>query len=336
MRKYNIEANRRRFLKDSFTVGMGLSLISPFQTFIKSEEHSTIKKVGMIGLDTGHSPAFVKSLNTAKNGEFQNYKVVAAYPKGTENIMAWKNRIPEFTAEVEKYGVEIVDSIPALLDKVDYVILTTIDGNKHLEQALPVFEAKLPVFIDKPFAASIEDARKIAKAAEASGTPMFSSSSVRYITGAKEIINGSIGRVKGVDAYSPAHIEEHHPDLFWYGVHGIELLFAIMGTGCQWVQRTYTEDTDVVVGQWADHRIGTFRGIRKGKGGYGCHVFGEKEIKLLNQFGGYGGLLFEIVQFFETKIPPVPIHETLEIFTFMEAAERSKHQNGERIFLDSI
>ena len=131
----------------------------------------------------------------------------------------------------------------------------------------------MPVFIDKPFAASLADAYAIADAAKKYNVPLFSSSSLRYINGAKKIAEGEIDAVIGADAHSPAHIEEHHPDLFWYAVHGVETLFTIMGAGCKSVQRTYTKDTDVVVGVWENDRIGTFRGIRLGKGGYGVTVY---------------------------------------------------------------
>src|SRR5690606_26246981 len=235
-------------------------------------------------LDTGHSPAFVKSLNTAGGGEFNNYRVVAAYPKGTDLVREWKDRIPEFTEEVKKYDVDIVDSIPDLLKMVDYVILTTIDGNKHLEQVMPVLEAGLPVFIDKPFAASIEDARKIAVAAEKYKTPVFSSSSLRFLDGASGARNGSLGRVNGVEAYSPAYIEKHHPDLYWYGVHGVEFLYTILGTGWEWGQRIYTRDMDLVVGMWSDGKMGTFRGFRRGQGGYGGIFYAEKAIQVLDNF----------------------------------------------------
>ncbi len=327
---------RRKFIRQSLATGLGFGILTTANAFKSKTNVEPPKKVGMIGLDTGHSVAFVKALNSAKNNEFDNYKVVAAYPKGTDNILEWKNRIPEFTAEVKRHGVEIVNSISELVQRVDFVILTTIDGNKHLEQALPVFEAGLPVFIDKPFAASIEDARKIAKGAKKYSTPMFSSSSLRFLKGADKIRNGSLGSVYGVEAYSPAHIEPHHPDLFWYAVHGIEILFTLMGTGCKWVERTFTNDTDLVIGMWDEDRIGTFRGIRKGKGGYGAVVYAEDGIEYLNKFDGYNGLLHEIIKFFETKKPPVAIQETLEIFAFMEAAEQSKHLNGERIYMNTI
>ena len=330
------ESDRRGFIKNSLLAGLGLSLWNPTKTLASEAGIQPVKKVGMIGLDTGHSPAFVKTLNTASGNEYGNYKVVAAYPKGTELITEWKNRIPEFTAEVQQHGVEIVDSIPRLLELVDYVILTTIDGNKHLEQAMPVFEAGLPVFIDKPFAASLEDARKLASAADRYKTPMFSASSLRFLTDAQAVRDGSLGRVNSVEAYSPAHIEEHHPDLFWYGVHGVEILFTLLGRGCQWVERTFTPDTDLVVGMWEGDRIGTFRGIRKGTGGYGGMVYAENGIQLLNDFKGYDGLLREIVRFFDTGNPPVQIEETLEIFSFMQAAEKSKEMGGKRVLLADL
>lgn len=328
-------SDRRDFIKKTVFTGIGLGLAGSAAALDKGTTAG--KRIGMVGLDTGHSEAFTKSLNNPQAGDkFLGYKVVAAYPKGTEDILEWKNRIPEITKKVESHGVEIVNSMDELLNKVDVVLITCIDGNRHLEQALPVFEAGKPVFIDKPFAGSLLDAYAIANAAKKSNVPLFSSSSLRYITGAKEIADGKIGAVIGAEAYSPAHIEEHHPDLFWYAVHGVETLYTIMGTGCKRVQRIYTKDSDVVVGVWEDERIGTFRGIRKGQGGYGATVFGEKGISVLNDYAGYEPLLVKVCEFFESGKAPVPIEETLEIFAFMQAAEESKHQGGISIDMEFV
>jgi predicted dehydrogenase len=327
--------NRRNFIKTTALAGVGLGFAGNVSGFTILPEKG--KRIGMIGLDTGHSEAFTSSLNNPKAGDkFLGYKVVAAYPKGTEEILEWKNRIPEFTEKVKSHGVEIVDSIDELLTKVDVVLITCIDGNQHLKQVMPVLKAGKTVFIDKPFAASLSDAYAISDAAKKYNVPLFSSSSLRYINGAKEIADGKIGRVIGADAYSPAHIEKHHPDLFWYAVHGVETLFTIMGTGCKSVKRTFTEDTDVVVGVWEDDRIGTFRGLRKGKGGYGVTVFGEKGISVLNEYSGYEPLLVKICEFYESGKPPIPIEETLEIFAFMQAAEVSKEQGGITIDIDTV
>lgn len=329
------DTNRRKFIKTTAIAGIGIGLAGSVSGFNSKAKKG--KRIGMIGLDTGHCEAFTKSLNNPDAGnKFLGYKVVAAYPKGTEEITEWKNKIPAITEKVKSYGVEIVNSIDSLLEKVDVVLITCIDGNQHLEQVMPVFKAGKPVFIDKPFAASLTDAYAIADAAKKYNVPLFSSSSLRYITGAKEIAEGKVGKVIGADAYSPAHIEEHHPDLFWYAVHGVETLFTIMGTGCKSVKRTFTEDTDYVVGVWDDERIGTFRGIRTGKGGYGVSVYGEKGISVLDNYAGYEPLLFEICRFYKKGKAPIPIEETLEIFAFMQAAEESKEKGGISINLDTV
>lgn len=329
--------HRRSFIKKSAIASLGLGLFTSASGNYTNDKNEKGKRVGMIGLDTGHSVAFTKALNDPNAGDrYNGYKVIAAYPNGTEKIKSWKKKIPEITKEVKNEGVEIVDSIDDLLNTVDVVLLTCIDGNKHLELALPVIKAGKKLFIDKPFAASLSDAYAIVEAARKHQVPMFSSSSLRYIDGAKEIREGKIGDVMGAEAFSPAHIEEHHPDLFWYGVHGVEILFTIMGTGCKSVKRTHTKGTDVVVGLWDDGRIGCYRGIREGKGGYGATVFGEEKIEVLDNYQGYKPLLEEIADFFDTGIVPVPHEETLEIFAFMQAAEESKIKKGISVDLESV
>jgi len=322
--------SRRNFLRTSAIVGTGLAFTSSIPSEIVNANFEDGKRIGIIGLDTSHCIAFTKALNDPNAGpEFAGYKVIAAFPTaGSSDIPASINRLAGFTEQIKQKGVEIVNSIEELLTKVDVVLLETVDGRKHLEQALPVIKAGKRMFIDKPVAASLADALTIFEAARRYNVPVFSSSSLRYIVGAKEIAEGKIGKVLGADTYGPASIEKTHPDLFWYGIHGIETLFAIMGTGCRSVVRIHTEDTDMLVGTWKDGRIGSYRGMRSGKGNFGGIVFGEKGDEVLGEELGYNPLLEKIIQFFSTGIVPVSSEETLEIVAFMEAADESKIKGG--------
>jgi predicted dehydrogenase len=295
------------------------------------------KRIGIIGLDTSHSVAFTKALNDpSADPAFLGYKVVAAYPKGSSDIKSSVDRIPGYTEDVKKLGVEIMTSIRELLERVDFILLETNDGRLHLEQAIPVLQAGKRMFIDKPVAASLTDTVAIYDAARHFNVPVFSSSSLRYITGVKEIVEGSIGKVLGADTYSPATLEITHPDLFWYGVHGVEILFTVMGAGCKTVTRSFTPDHDIVTGVWDDDRIGTFRGIRSGKSDYGGIVFGENGITVLGKYSGYNPLLLRIVDFFETGILPVNPEETIDIFSFMAAADESKLKGGVPVETEKI
>lgn len=321
--------HRRDFVKQTAAGIAGIGLSADLFSAKMASEAPPKGTIGIIGLDTSHATAFTNALNSASAGpEFMGYKIVAAYPHGSSEIKSSYERIPGYTEEVKKLGVEIVGSIEELLDKAEFILLETNDGRLHLEQALKVMKAGRRMFIDKPIAASLSDALAIFRASEHYKTPVFSSSSLRYIAGAKEIAEGSIGKVLGVDAYSPATLEKTHPDLFWYGVHGVETLFTMMGTGCKTVVRTSTPNFEQVTGRWSDDRIGTFRGIRSGKSDYGGTVFGEKGITVLGKYSGYNSLLLKILEFFNTGNPPVSALETTEIFTFMAAAEESKLKGG--------
>lgn len=294
-------------------------------------------KVGIIGLDTSHAVAFAKDLNDpAAAPDLANCRVVAAYPQGSPDIVSSTERVPAYTEEVKKLGVEIVDSIDELLKRVDCVLLETNDGRPHLAQALPVFKAGKPIFIDKPVAGSLADALAIYAAAKKYNCPLFSCSSLRYAKGAQELRGGSAGDILGCDAYSPCSLEKTHPDLFWYGIHGCEALFTVMGPGCEAVSRVSTPDFDFAVGRWQGGRVGSFRGIRKGSSGYGGMAFGTKGMKEIGPFGGYRPLVVEIVKFFRTRQPPVSAEETLEIYAFMAAAEESKKQNGALVKLADV
>jgi len=298
-------------------------------------------RVGIIGLDTSHATAFTQILNDPEaKDDVSGCRVVAAYPQGSPDIKSSTERVPEYTAKVRDLGVQIVDSIDELVSKVDAVLLETNDGRPHLAQVLPVLKAGKPVFIDKPIAGSLADAVAIFEAARQYKVPIFSSSSLRYTSGAQAIRGGKIGEVKGCDAYSPCSLEATHPDLFWYGIHGVEALFTVMGTGCESVTRISTPGIDLAAGVWKGGRVGTFRGIRTPEGGgaagYGGTAFGTNGIEQIGTYGGYRPLLVEIVRFFRTGKPPVTEAETLEIYAFMEAADESKRQGGKPVTLESV
>jgi len=286
-------------------------------------------KVGMIGLDTSHVTAFTKLLNDKSDPHHvPGARVVAAFKGGSPDVESSRTRIDRFTAELkDKWGVEIVGSIEELCKKVDAVLLESVDGRPHLNQVRPVFAAKKRVFIDKPFAASYADAREIVRLSRESGTPFFSSSSLRFATDLQAMKRDEkLGATLGAFTYGPAPTEPHHPDLFWYGIHAVEMLYTLMGPGCESVTRVHTDGVDVVVGKWKDGRVGTMRGIRDGKRDYGAVAFGAKAnlATPTPMQSDYRNLLVEVVKFFQTGAPPVPPEETLEMMAFMEAADLSK------------
>jgi predicted dehydrogenase len=301
-----------------------------------AQAQQKVFRIGIIGLDTSHVTAFTKFINDpAKNN---GCKVVAGYPGGSPDVESSASRVEKFTEELrDKYDMEIVDSIEELCQKVDGVLLESVDGRPHLKQAKPVIAAKKPLFIDKPMAGNLADVLEIFRLANENNVPCWSSSSLRYAPAIVEMKEtDTVGQVLGCDVFSPCSLEEHHPDLYWYGVHGVEILFTIMGPGCETVRRIQTKDTEFVVGLWKDGRIGTYRGLRSGKTDYGALVYGTKGIAQSGRYAGYDDLVNEIVKFFKTGQVPVPPEETIELFAFMSAADKSKAEKGAAVTIASV
>lgn len=295
-------------------------------------------RAGMIGLDTSHVPAFVSIFNGPKaTGDLADIKVVVGYPGGTD-LPASKDRVEKFTETIRAKGVEIVDSIPKLLEKVDVVMLESVDGRIHLEEASQVIKAGKPLWIDKPVAGSLVEAIMVFELAKKHKVPVFSSSALRFGAEVQGLCkkNEELGSILGVDTWGPCSASTGTPDLFFYGIHGVEPLFTLMGTGCQTVSRAMTSQVDYVTGVWKDGRVGTYRGIRKGKAPLGAMVFGTNAVLPVSKAGNYNDLCPEIAKFFKTGTPPVSAEETIEIFTFMEAADESKRQNGAPVALADV
>lgn len=329
--------NRKSFLSSMALAGAGVTLAGS-KAFVRSTSASNDPvPVGIIGLDTSHSIAFTRLINSPESGVSTGFEVVAAHPYGSRDLEASSSRIPGYVETITEMGVDVVDSIDELLQRCEVILLETNDGHPRLEQATQVIEAGKRMFIDKPVAASLRDTIQIYDLAERHGVPVWSSSSLRYMAGAQQVRHhGAVGEVTGAEAYSPASLEPTHPDLFWYGIHGVEILFTLMGTGCESLQRVKTEGTDVVTAHWNDGRIGTFRGIRDGRGGFGGRAYGTEGIMDLGEFGGYGPLVDHILDFFRTGEKPVSDRETIEIYAFMEAADESTRQGGASVSMADV
>lgn len=274
--------------------------------------------------------AFAKVLNdpTAPD-HIDGAKVVAAFKGGSPDIESSAKRVEGYAKDLaEKYHVEILPTIEAMCGKVDAILLESLDGRKHLEQTKAAVKCGKPMFIDKPLAATYADAVAISKAAKAANVKWFSTSSLRY---ADQMTTMKSPANKSVVVWGPGPIDKsHYLDLSWYAIHPIEMLYAIMGPGCEEVTRI-SSDNDVVVGKWKDGRIGTVQVLRP-YGDYGAIAYTEKKVIESGKIKvSYVPMLREIVKFFQTGVVPVAEEDTMELFAFMDAAQKSKEQGGKPV-----
>lgn len=296
-------------------------------------------KIGMIGLDTSHAIAFTRLLNDSSHPFYVGGgKIVMAYPVGSSDFELSYSRIGPITKEVEQYGVQIVDSMEEVAEQCDAILIESVDGRVHLDQVSKICSYKKPIFVDKPFCLNTSDAKNIVKIAEQYQTPIMSSSALRFaesLTNALAIKDK--GQIIGADCFGPMEMVETQPGYFWYGIHAIEMLYTIVGSGAKHVQSESNQDFDLIVSEWHDGRFCSVRGNRKGNGEFGAVIHFEKGSHYVSIQSSskpfYASLLEKILEFFNDGQTIVPLHETQEIIRFIEAANESR-ETGKRVYIE--
>jgi hypothetical protein len=291
-------------------------------------------KIGILDFDTSHAVEFTRRLNhlgIAEDQWVEGGKVVIGCP-GESKLSP--ERIAGFTETMKKMDVPLVEKPADMIGKVDVMLIEAVDGSVHYERAKPFLEAGVPCYVDKPFTNSAADARKLADLAAKKKLPLFSSSSLRF---APELVafmeDAKHGKVLGALAYGPAPlsgVEGRNPGLFHYGIHALEVLYTLMGPGCESVTCTSDKGADVVTGHWKDGRVATVRGTRGGAGTYGAVAFAEKATTpvAIGTKYIYRELLKKIVETYTTGKPPIDIGVTVEMMAFMESALKSANNHG--------
>lgn len=293
-------------------------------------------RLGMIGMDTGHSINFTELLNDPKaKDHIPGARVVAAYKVSSPDIQSSWSRVDGNAEKLRKdFGVKFYDSIEELVKNVDAVLMEDNDARRHVAQARKVLLAGKPVYIEKPMTLSARDAIDLFALAKKHKTAVMSASGARFGKEMQAVRDGKIGRVLSAEMYGAATLEPTNPELFWYGVHGVESLFTVLGPGIETVTRKSSAKGAIVSeGRWADGRIGIFREGNRNAG----KAVGEKgESTTVGRWDGYRPLVQAIVTFFQTGISPVPEQETIEIMAFMEADVLSKARGGQPVKITEI
>lgn len=297
--------------------------------------HAAELRIGIIGCDTSHAVAFTETWNNPDaKGHVLGCKVVAAYRGGSADIPQSVKLQDEIVPKLkEKYGVKFYDSIAELCADVDAICLESLDGRPKLELIKPVLKSGKPVFVDKPMGTSVRGVRDIFRLANHAGVPIFTSSSLRFATNTLAVRAGAIGIVTNAETFGPCETDPHHPELYWYGIHGVEALFTVMGPGCESVQRrTNALGLVEVVGSWSGGRRGVFREA-KDFHGKAAGATGELAV---GRWDGYVPLVQAITKFFQTRIAPVSPEETLEIYAFMDGAALSQQNAGRPVQISEV
>lgn len=285
-------------------------------------------KVGIIGLDSSHTPEFVRLIQ-GEEKKMEGLRVEKAMRFASPFQAEFGQ--DERQAKIEKWGVRMCRSVEETVDGMDAVFVEINDPAQHLHYFEQVAGLGIPVFLDKPLAGTLNDGLKIVELAAKHRTNVWSASSLRFIPGL------AAARTKAPDPvcaniYGALGKAASGSDLIWYGVHAVEMLNAVMGSGARSV-RALSDDNGVVISvQYGNGRRGVVE-CNSNLYQYGGRLQRQDAFAVFDSVGEifYVYLLQEIRQWLAGGPAPVSMSDALEILAILDAAERSILSEGDSV-----
>jgi hypothetical protein len=279
-----------------------------------------MKKVGFIDyyLDEWHANKYPAWIKEKSDGEFEvKYAYAAIEKEGKRSNRQW----------AEEMGVELLDSIEALVEKSDcIVVLAPDDPQMHYDLAKEALESGKPVFIDKTFSLHQEEAAKIFALAEQYHSPCFSTSALRFSKALRQFDKSGIANVVGVGVAIGAEnylIHQLEPLAVLMGMDVEKVLYQGDGENCRW-DLVYRDGRTAVINFIKDWATYAFQIKREG-------VKGATLLEINDFF--WEGLIEAMLEMFRTGTVAVDHKETLGIIHVLEGCLTAQEKAGEWILL---
>jgi predicted dehydrogenase len=303
-------------------------------------------RLGIIGIDSSHTPVFTKAIAALNKEGNTPCKVTHFWDPGTHE---WQHPagpeqsakdVAQWRSDTLAAGVTQVNSLDELLKNVDGVLVLNINGHRHLELAIGPIARGMPTYIDKPLTCSLDQAKALLAMTRQYNARCYSASSLRFITEIPKLDKEKLGEIVAIDAFGNGEVLDMMPDLWHYGCHSIEMVDAIFkwsgqGAGVKRVSSIKTGDATsgyhLLDMEYRDGRIARIRLDRNGSWAFGATIHGKKGVQqfVVDFAPVYGQLVAGMVKFFEGKEAPVDLRDIVENVAVMEAGNRSIAQGGE-------
>lgn len=292
-------------------------------------------RIGAIGADSSHLPEFTKRIKALNEQSKTRCRVTHVFDPGQHDL----SDAPKWLKAAQELGAQTTRSLDELLESVDGVMVLAVNGNKHLQLALPSLKKGLPTYVDKPLTCNLEEAKQLLAAARTGGARCYSASSLRFAPEVEAARNdASLGKIVAIDAFGPGELHKLMEGLFFYGVHAIEMVDAIWGPGVKRVSAIHLEDRDLLDLDYHDGRYARLRMERRGSYDFGATVHGSKKTRqfVVDFAPVYTRLVEGMTRFFEGGPAPAALRDIVENVAVMEAGNRSMKSGGEWVSIDQI
>lgn len=292
-------------------------------------------KIGIVGgAKHWHTRSFSEILNgydedLARSNRFPLYRTRL---DGARVTHIWDPEREQAELVAKTCRIEnVLKSMEEMIGRVDGVIVADDTTMQHQKRAFPFLKAGLPTFVDKPLSPSIEEARLIVETARKHNAPFMSCSALRYAREVEKFLaeKDEIGEILTGSSVCSG-------DLIFYGVHAMEQLYVCVGGGIKSVQNVGEEGQDIVIITKKDGRKFILIVYKDAYYLFQMNLYGTRgwrEVRVEDSDYFYSNMLRAFLKMVETKQPPFPPGETLEIIKTLILARRSVQNGGVALHL---
>lgn len=280
-----------------------------------------MKKIGFIDyyLDEFHADKYPAWIEQASGGAM---KVAYAYGKKDKedgiNNKDW----------CQAHGITQVASIEELIELSDYIIVLSPDHPEHHEElAQLALQSGKPTYIDKTFAPDRGAAIRLFELAKQHGTPMYSTSALRF---AEEYAEIAKEEIVSINSWGPGRYEN-------YSIHQVEPIVSILGSKPQRIMYTGTAAVPSLIIDYGEGKQASIHHLGKGSPftlGL-TNRDGECIVKKVES-DFFAPFIRNLVQFFETGQPAVDPRETIAVITIIEYGHKAAERPFEWIDLPAL
>ena len=282
-------------------------------------------RVAIIGMDTSHAVQLPKLMQDPES-EYHISGFRATRAMRFETPFQNKEGLDEREAYLRSIGVEVTEDFEYAIGDCDAIMLEINDPSLHLEYFEKVAALGKPIFLDKPFADTIANTRKIVEIGKKYNTRYFTASSLRYTVGLGNLVDLKISPINSAYVWGPLGKAAAGSSIVWYGVHTFEQVERIMGVGAETVTAVPSGKGIVCVIKYKDGRSAIAE-LNENKWVYGAVIRDEAGNDALCSVPGktpfYYSLMEQIRLFFLGIEDGVSIEESFEVMALCEAADKS-------------
>ena len=223
--------------------------------------------IGIVGAENSHTVAIAKTIN------------IDQLVSGFSVTHVW-GETPDDAKDAQERGLipNIVEDPEDMIGQVDAAIVDHRHPKYHLPAVRPLLEAKIPLFVDKPFCYRLDEGKDFLARARELDVPVCSFSVLPKQTSFAQLQEDvrELGRIISVVSTGPCDIDSEYGGVFFYGIHQVDMVVRLLDQDITHVQLNRGEQNHTATLYSASGAISTMNLVGEGRVGFHVSVIGEK------------------------------------------------------------